>query len=89
MAQDLLYSVLPRPALGAENLVYRRRVAATTKASKSREIGKKEQKEPKYKAIDNSDKEKDFNEELIDEITSNKANLADVYVIGSRIDEDA
>ena len=84
-----MYSVLPRPALGAENLVYRRRVAATTKASKSREIGKKEQKEPKYKAIDNSDKEKDFNEELIDEITSNKANLADVYVIGSRIDEDA
>ena len=84
MAQELLYSVLPRPALGAENLVYRRRVAATTKASKSREIGKKEQKEPKYKAIDNSDKEK-----LIDEITSNKANLADVYVIGSRIDEDA
>lgn len=44
MSQDLLYSVIARPSLGAENLVYRRRVAKSSEKDNSKRTESKEQK---------------------------------------------
>lgn len=44
MSQDLLYSVIARPSLGAENLVYRRRVAKTSEKDNAKRAESKEQK---------------------------------------------
>ena len=37
MSQDFIYSILSRPPLGAENLVYKRRVNASDKKTGSKE----------------------------------------------------
>ncbi|MGN0903100.1 MAG: hypothetical protein ACI4M9_07430 [Succinivibrio sp.] len=42
MSQDLLYSVIQRPPLGAENLVYRRRVGSASGKSESKKTASKE-----------------------------------------------
>lgn len=42
MSQDFIYSILSRPPLGAENLVYKRRVNASDKNSNSKKTGSKE-----------------------------------------------
>ena len=44
MSQDLLYSVIARPSLGAENLVYRRRVAKSSEKDNAKRTESKEQK---------------------------------------------
>ena len=44
MSQELLYSVIARPSLGAENLVYRRRVAKTSEKDNAKRAESKEQK---------------------------------------------
>ena len=44
MSQDLLYSVIARPSLGAENLVYRRRVAKSSEKDNTKRTESKEQK---------------------------------------------
>ena len=44
MSQELLYSVIARPSLGAENLVYRRRVAKTSEKDNAKRAQSKEHK---------------------------------------------
>ena len=44
MSQELLYSVITRPTLGAENLVYRRRVAKPSEKDNAKRAESKEQK---------------------------------------------
>lgn len=44
MSQEFVYSVINRPPLGAENLVFRRRVSKTTKSESSKKSGSKEEK---------------------------------------------
>ena len=44
MSQELLYSVIARPTLGAENLVYRRRVAKPSEKDNAKRAESKEQK---------------------------------------------
>ena len=65
MSQDFIYSILSRPPLGAENLVYKRRVNASDKNSNSKKTGSKEHSFLKG----SSPNEYDF-KDLLEEVTA-------------------